>query len=152
MAPRTKKEEFPDIVPCKFAGDTEDEICVDCNGVVMTVDGKKYSCKECQAYTEPDPEPEKPVEQPAQEEKEELPAPEEFQTQGVTTSIKAESGLSVELKDRNGATRWYKFTYAEERAVPAGCDIEKEKHALWNDVNRTVDQQLEDTMIYLESK
>lgn len=152
MAPRTKKEEFPDIVPCKFAGDTEDEICIECNGVVMTVDGKKYSCKDCQAYAEPDPEPEAPVEEPAAEEKEELPAPEEFQTQGVTTSIKAESGLSVELKDRNGATRWYKFTYSEERAVPAECDLEKEKQALWNDVNRTVDQQLEDTMIYLESK
>jgi len=152
MSPKPKKEEFPNIPPCKFAHDPDDEICSECNGVVMEIDGVKYSCRECQAYSEPDPEPAVVAPEIVQEEKEILPAPEEFQIQATTTLIKAESGLSVELKDKKGFTKWYKFAYSEERIVPANCDLEKEKQALWNDVHRTVDQQLEDTLAYLETK
>ena len=171
MAIRKKEETFPDITPCKFAGDPDDEFCAQCGGVTMEIDGKKYSCSECQAYEagepvdavtpEADPVPEvkdgdapwnDPVAPTAPESAEELPPPEDYAVLGVTTAIKAESGLSVEIKDRTGSSRWYKFTYTEERHVPAGGDVEKEKQALWNDVNRTVDQQLEDTLIYLDAK
>jgi uncharacterized Zn finger protein (UPF0148 family) len=71
----------------------------------------------------------------------------------TTTSIKAESGVSVEIKDNSGKTaRWYKFTYTEERNVPADADVEKEKEILWNDVNATVDGQVEETLSFLQSK
>lgn len=76
----------------------------------------------------------------------------EYVVQGITKTIKAESGLSCEIKDRTGGTRWYKFSYTEERTIPETADLEKEKTALWNDVNLAVDKQLEDTLLFLGIK
>jgi len=70
----------------------------------------------------------------------------------VTTLIRADSGVSVELKDKKGLTHWYKFAYAEERTVTPDCNIELEKKQLWADVNETVDDQVEATMDYLQTK
>jgi hypothetical protein len=148
----SKKQTFPEITPCKFHNDEKDENCCTCDGVVMVVDGVKYSCKDCQGYTEPDPivEPvNDQVQQPIDievDEEEELPPADSFQVQGVTTTIKAESGLSVEIKDKDGYTKWFKFNYSEERKVPENCDLEVEKQALWNAVNKTVDEQMDEAL------
>lgn len=144
----TKKEQFPDIVPCKFKGDPNDELCKNCNGVVVIEKGIKYTATDCAGYVAPEPE--------IEEEVVEVDVVEDvvdddyfFEPLGVTTTITAESGLSVDLKDKYGNSRWYKFNYTEQRTVPAGCDLDKEKELLWADVNATVDQQLEETIAYL---
>lgn len=64
----------------------------------------------------------------------------------AVTKIKAESGLSFEMKDDVGGSRWYKFAYTEERVLQPGADIEEERQKLWEDVNRVVDDQVEDTL------
>jgi hypothetical protein len=74
-----------------------------------------------------------------------------YQSVATTTEIKAESGLSCELQDKNGVKRWYKFMYSETRSLPAGSDVEAEKQKLWDDVNGTVDDQLRDTVNFLNS-
>lgn len=129
-----------EILKCKYAGDPGDEYCATCNGVTMEVDGKTYSCKECQAYT---PE-EEAVETP--ENAGELGRDDTFveeasvyTPQGITTSIKAESGVSIETKKG-----WYRVAFTEERIVPESADIEKEKEALWQAVNNEVDRQIDD--------
>jgi len=37
-------------VKCKWAGDTADEFCKDCNGCTMLVNGDTVSCTECGGY------------------------------------------------------------------------------------------------------
>lgn len=138
---KDKEKELEQITPCQYAGDPDDEYCCNCNGVTMDIDGQEISCAECQSYTpkvsEPDATPTQTHEQPRDETK-----PIEANTytpQGITTCIKAESGLSVETKKG-----WYRFTYTEERIIPESADIEAEKAALWNTVNAEVDKQLEE--------
>jgi hypothetical protein len=137
------KEE--NIIKCKFAGDPEDEYCSQCDGL-HPVDDKGNACPatDCGGY-----EPE--------EHKQEQSAPEVPSSpcetcgdscealahnkecvKGITSVIRAESGVSAEI---NG--RWYKFMFSEERIVPEGCDIEAEKQALWDSVNAEVDAQLD---------
>lgn len=65
---------------CKWAGDSGDEYCKDCNGCDMMVDGKSISCIECAGYEESDEEvttaeetKEEPKEEIKEEPKEELP-------------------------------------------------------------------------------
>lgn len=67
------------------------------------------------------------------------------------TEIGAESGVSIEIKDRYGATRWYKFVYSETRTVTPGIDIDEQRKQLWNDVNRIVDDQVEETIQALQN-
>lgn len=134
-------EEFEQITPCHYAGDPDDEYCCNCNGVTMDVEGHTISCAECQSYTpkvvEPDTTPAQTHEQPREEAK---PAQVgTYTSKGITTSIKAESGLSVETKKG-----WYRFSYIEERIIPESADIEAERAALWNTVNAEVDKQLEE--------
>lgn len=59
--------------------------------------------------------------------------------QGITTCIKAESGVSIETKKG-----WYRLSYTEERIIPESADIEAEREALWNTVNSEVDRQVEE--------
>ena len=148
---KVSKKQFPDIPKCAYAGDKADEYCSQCNGITMNVDGEEFSCKECQSYTEPEPvKEEEPVapseshETPRDDnEKEEADT---YTSQSVTTSIKAESGLSIETKKG-----WYRFTYSEERIVPETANIEKERECLWNDVNREVDRQAEEVQLMLKN-
>lgn len=137
----TKEKEFEQITPCHYAGDQEDEYCCNCNGVTMDIDGQTFSCAECQSYTpkvvEPEQTPAETHEQPRAEVKH--VEADTYTPQGITTCIKAESGLSVETKKG-----WYRFTYTEERIIPESADIEAEKAALWNTVNAEVDKQLEE--------
>lgn len=139
MSKVTKKaeQEIEDIVVCSYAGDPEDEYCSACNGKTMVIDGKTYSCKECQSYT-PKQEPVESPREPDEKPRDDTFTPEAgvYTSQGITTSIKAESGLSIETKKG-----WYRFSFTEERIIPESADIEKEKEALWNAVNAEVDRQ-----------
>jgi hypothetical protein len=131
------------IIKCKYAGDPEDEYCSQCDGLNPVDDhGKAQPATACGGY-EP-AEQEQPVpETPASlcetcGDSCEAEAPNNNCVKGLTSVIRAESGLSVEV---NG--RWYKFTFSEERILPEGCDVEAEKQALWDSVNAEVDAQFE---------
>lgn len=134
-----------DIIRCKYAGDPEDEYCCNCDGI-HPVDDKGNPCEavDCGGY-----EPEERVqEQPAPEapvshnesgaDSCETAAPNKVLAKGITTVIRAESGLTREV---NGT--YFKFMFSEERVLLEGCDIEAEKQALWESVNAEVDAQLE---------
>lgn len=137
MTDANKKLETEEIIPCSYAGDPDDEYCSTCNGKTMEIDGKTFSCKECQSYTPREEVPETPVnvDETPREDKVPTSAP-SYIPQGVATCIKAESGLSIETKKG-----WFRFTYTEERIIPESADIDKEREALWNDVHHEVDKQ-----------
>lgn len=131
-----------EIKKCMYAGDPNDEFCSKCSGLtVLDDDGNELPADRCGGYA------------PAQEE---APAAEEGGeasetvgdspataspglegVTGVTTVIRAESGVSREV---NG--QWFKFLFSEERVLPEGSDIEAEKAALWDAVNAQVDEQM----------
>ena len=141
-------KKFEDIPVCQYAGDKEDEYCCACNGKTMEIDGQTFSCKECQSYTpaaEPVDTPAETVQQAAEDIK--TVAVDTYTSQGITTTIKAESGLSIETKKG-----WYRFSFTEERIIPESADIEKEKEALWNSVNSEVDRQAEEVKLMLSGK
>lgn len=137
---KVNKKEFEDIPKCKYAGDPGDEYCAHCNGITMEVEGEMYSCKECQAY-EPEEQPVETPAEPAEITREDTFVEDTnvYTPQGITTSIKAESGISIETKKG-----WYRVAFTEERIVPECADIEKEKEALWNSVHNEVDRQIDD--------
>ena len=133
------------IIRCRFAGDPEDEYCCNCDGIhPVGDDGKAVDAPMCGGY---EPEAQK-QEQPAPVEPAsdreigaescETVAPNTECIKGITTVIRAESGLTREI---NGT--YFKFMFSEERILPEGCDIEAEKRALWDAVNAEVDAQLE---------
>lgn len=163
------------IARCKYAGDPNDEYCKDCNGFEIEVDGRVLEATDCGGYEAESAEritqltqeqvddvpfdvgppaqvQEKPVnEKPAQttqtaESGVESQDQGKYIPKGVTTVIRAESGVSIEMQNKNSSSTWYKFVYAEERTIPADANLELEKEALWNDVNRTVDDQVAITL------
>lgn len=153
MAKVTKKKEtnMEDIVKCQYAGDPNDEFCCSCNGKTMEIEGETLSCKECQSYT---PTPETATEPVAPNESHDAAREDtennktsNYTPQGITTSIKAESGLSIETKKG-----WYRFCFTEERIIPETADIDKEKESLWNSVNSEVDRQAEEIKLLLTEK
>ena len=133
------------IIKCKYAGDPEDEFCCNCDGLHPIDDkGNALPATDCGGY-----EPSEQVQVQAAPEVPTSPcescgdscealASNKECVKGITTVIRAESGLSREV---NGT--WYKFMFSEERIVPEGCDMEAEKRALWESVNAEVDAQLE---------
>ena len=133
------------IIKCKYAGDPQDEFCSKCDGIHPVDDnGNAQPATECGGY-----EPEEQVQEQAMPEapscdresgadQGETVAPNNECIKGITSVIRAESGVSREI---NGT--WYKFMFSEERIVPEGCDIEAEKQALWDSVNAEVDAQVE---------
>jgi Zn ribbon nucleic-acid-binding protein len=126
-------------VICAYAGDPEDEVCSKCDGIHMeNEEGITIECVTCPGY---DPKEIKEEEAEISED-EELPPKEEYCSEATTTIIKAESGVTIQTQARNGMSNWYKFSYGEERIVPAGCDLEKEKQALWADVHNTIEEQV----------
>lgn len=64
-----------------------------------------------------------------------------YEQKAITTTIRATSRASVKIRDN-----FYTLEYCEERTIPdvEGIDLETEKKILWDDVNREVDQQVED--------
>ena len=137
--------EMTNIIKCKYAGDLEDEYCSMCDGLnPIGDDGKAVVATACGGYepaeqVQEQPAPEMPVSHcESCADSHETDAPNKECIKGITSVIRAESGLSVEV---NG--RWYKFTFSEERILPEGCDIEAEKQALWQSVNAEVDAQFD---------
>ena len=130
-----------EIIKCKFAGDPEDEFCSVCDGLHPVDDsGKAQPATACGGYEpEEPPAPETPA-SPSEscEDSQETDAPNKECVKGITSVIRAESGLTREI---NGT--YYKFMFSEERILPEGCDIEAEKQALWDSVNAEVDAQLD---------
>lgn len=134
-----------DIPVCMYAGDPEDEFCSACNGKTMEIDGQVFSCTECEGYTYEKKATEKPVQlDEAPQATTESDAVDTYVSQGITTSIKAESGVSIETK-----RGWYRFSFTEERIIPESADMEKEKEALWNSVNSEVDRQIEEIKLLI---
>ena len=64
-----------------------------------------------------------------------------YEVKGISTKITATSRVAIKLKDN-----YYTVECSEERSIPdvEGVDIEKERQALFDDVNATVDMQIED--------
>lgn len=63
-------------------------------------------------------------------------------SKATVTSIKAVSRVAVKVRDN-----FYTVEYTEERSVPAGLtdeELEDERKALFDDVNSTVDSQVDD--------
>lgn len=65
----------------------------------------------------------------------------EYTQKGVTTSIRATSRASVKVGDS-----FYTLEWCEERSIPEGADIVKERELLWNTCNEEVDAQIEDVL------
>lgn len=137
-----KKE---DIVKCKFAGDPEDEYCCNCDGFYPLDDnGKAQPATLCGGYEpqeqlQAQPASVAPAETHENGDDEQLaPARDNLPAKGITSVIRAESGVSCEI---NG--RWFKFMFSEERILPEGCDLDAEKQALWDSVNAQVDAQVD---------
>ena len=64
-----------------------------------------------------------------------------YEVKGISTKITAISRVAIKIKDN-----YYTVECSEERSIPdvEGVDIEKERQALFDDVNSTVDMQIED--------
>ena len=64
-----------------------------------------------------------------------------YEVKGVTTKITATSRVAIKIRDN-----YYTVECSEERSIPdvEGVDIDKERQALFDDVNATVDGQIED--------
>ena len=64
-----------------------------------------------------------------------------YEVKGISTKITATSRVAIKIKDN-----YYTVECSEERSIPdvEGVDIEKERQALFDDVNSTVDRQIED--------
>lgn len=132
------------IIKCKYAGDPHDPGCAVCNGITLVENDQTFEATMCGGYEaeqqeQPQVEPETPVSHDEiGENEQETAQPHKQHTVGITSVIRAESGVSREI---NGT--WYKFMFSEERIVPEGCDIEAEKRALWESVNAEVDAQVD---------
>lgn len=65
-----------------------------------------------------------------------------YKSKAIINSIKATSRISLKV----GET-FYTLEYCEERLIPEGADIEKERKILWDTVNAEVDKQAEDVQM-----
>ena len=133
-----------EIIRCKYAGDSSDEGCKFCDGVKLVEDNQTFDATECGGYEAEEIIVEEAVNTAPAEtaescgEPHEKEQPSNIPIKGITSIIRAESGVSREI---NGT--WYKFMFSEERVLPEEADVEAEKQALWNAVNAEVDAQLE---------
>ena len=64
-----------------------------------------------------------------------------YEVKGISTKITATSRVAIKIKDN-----YYTVECSEERSIHdvEGVDIDKERQALFDDVNATVDGQIED--------
>ena len=64
------------------------------------------------------------------------------ESKSIPITIKATSRVALKIKDN-----FYTVEYSEERAVPDDVeDMEFERSALWDDVNKCVDDQCEEIL------
>ena len=66
-----------------------------------------------------------------------------YESKAITTQIRATSRVAVKIKDN-----FYTLEFTEERTVPEveGVDLERERTLLWDSVNASVDEQVEELM------
>ncbi len=66
-----------------------------------------------------------------------------YESKAITTQIKATSRVSAKIGDD-----FYTLEFSEERTIPdvEGVDLDKERANLWDDVNYSVDVQMQDTI------
>lgn len=64
-----------------------------------------------------------------------------YETKATVTKISATSRVAVKIRDN-----FYTIEYSEERSIPdvEDVDMKKERQMLFDDVNATVDDQVED--------
>lgn len=133
-----------EIIRCKYAGDPSDEGCKVCDGIKLVEGNQTFDATECGGYEAEEVAVEEAVNTTPAETAESCGEPHEEEQpsnlpiKGITSIIRAESGVSREI---NGT--WYKFMFCEERVLPEGADVEAEKQALWDAVNAEVDAQVE---------
>lgn len=131
-------KEIVNFKKCMYAGDPEDEFCKNCDGLwPINDDGQPQPATSCGGYA-PEEDPKPPVKEEVVEQPQVPAETDEYAPKAETTLMKAEYGYSCE---RNRC--WHKFTYSEERIVPANCDLDKEREDLWNTVLDQVDMQFE---------
>lgn len=65
----------------------------------------------------------------------------EYKSLAKTTSIRITSRASVKVSDN-----FYTVEYCEERSIPDGADVIKERALLWDDANNECDKQIEDIL------
>jgi len=64
------------------------------------------------------------------------------ESKAIPLTIKATSRVALKIKDN-----FYTVEFTEERAIPDGdVDVAFERQALWDDVNKTVDDQCEEIL------
>lgn len=66
---------------------------------------------------------------------------EEYESVGVTTSIRFTSRASVKVGES-----FYTVEACEERMLPEDVDVAKEREALWNTVNDECDNQIQEIL------
>lgn len=66
-----------------------------------------------------------------------------YESKAITTQIRATSRVSAKIGDD-----FYTLEFSEERTIPdvAGVNLDEERNKLWEDVNYSVDIQLQDTI------
>lgn len=64
-----------------------------------------------------------------------------YESKAKVTKISATSRSAVKIRDN-----YYTVEYTEERSIPdiEDVDLDAERSMLWNDVNATVDNQVEE--------
>lgn len=124
------------MLKCKYAGDTSDPGCKDCNGITMVYKDKEYDCSAiCTGFEECE-------DSKTGIEIETAPnTPDNSKLK--TTLIGCKSGLSKEI---NGV--WYKFEAWEEKVVPdtGNVDVELERRMLFDKLNTYIDNQMIEAM------
>ena len=66
-----------------------------------------------------------------------------YESKAITTKISATSRVSAKIYDD-----FYTLEFTEERTIPdvEGVDLDKERKKLWDDVNYTVDTEMNATI------
>ena len=62
-----------------------------------------------------------------------------YESVATITSIKVSSRASIKIRDN-----YYTVEYTEERSLPSDCNVEKERHLLWECANYECDNQIQE--------
>ena len=144
-----------EIKKCIYAGDTSDEFCSTCDGIMMIMeDGKQIPATSCTGYiasetikenipVEPTSTPEliEKIKESIVTTEEEKSIVEEIQSEGITKEIQISSSVSKEVRGQ-----WFKVSYSETRIIPEGANLENERKALWDVCNNEVDNQVKNLL------
>lgn len=125
-------------IKCKWAGDTADEFCKDCNGCTMLVNGDTVSCTECGGYEAgeevvQDVVEEAPKEaiQPKEQIKEEVGEPDENPKKQAVTNEKKNKVNNTKKEKTSTTTK--KTNEKQQAKVVETSKEEKEKDIINDD-------------------